>query len=602
MEERYVDLKSLQFVLYDVLNAEQLTQYEHYKDHDRSSFDMVIEAAKQIADRLLYPNYREMDKQESDFVDGKVKVHPVILEYVKAMGEAGMIGATFSYEDGGQQLPHLLQMAMNYIQGAANNGATMFVGLTTGAARLIKNFAKQELKDIYLPKMLSGEWQGTMALTEPQAGSSLSDIVSSASPTDQEGVYKIKGQKIFISAGDYEGAENVVHLMLARIDGAPAGTKGISLFIVPKYRIENGQLVDNDVVTAAIYHKMGQKCTPAVHFVAGDKDNCYGWLVGEPHQGLKYMFQMMNEARIGVGIMSAAIASMAYHASLKYAHERPQGRRLSEKDQKTTPQTLIINHPDVRRMLLFQKAVSEGALMLTAQAAFYADMLEVTEGEERERYQLLLDLLTPIVKTYPSEYGIQSVSAGLQVLGGYGYTTDFSLEQMYRDIRITTIYEGTTGIQSLDLLGRKIVAKNGKAAMLLTEEIGQTLQAALTFDDLKSYAELLQKEMGRLQQVMQKLMGYAMKGDVERYMADAVLFMEMSSLIVVAWMWLKMAVTAKQKLVAGGLDEESERFYESKLHTMRFFFHYELPKTKWLATRLMDDVFLTLPEEKEVIL
>jgi butyryl-CoA dehydrogenase len=253
-------------------------------------------------------------------------------------------------------------------------------------------------------------------------------------------------------------------------------------------------------------------------------------------------------------------------------------------------------------MLLFQKAVSEGSLMLAAQAAFYADMIEVTEGEERERYQLLLDLLTPIVKTYPSEYGIQSVSAGVQVLGGYGYTTDFPLEQMYRDIRITTIYEGTTGIQSLDLLGRKIVAKNGKAAMLLTEEITQTLQQAMTFDDLKHYAELLQKEMGRLQQVLQKLMGYAMSGDVERYMADAVLFMEMASLVVVAWLWLKMAVVAKQKLVSGGLGEEEQRFYESKVHTMRFFFHYELPKTKWLATRLTDEVFLTLPEEKEVII
>lgn len=600
--EKYFDVQTLNFVLYDVLNATELTQYDYYSAHDRTSFDMVLEAAQQIADRLLYPYYREMDQQESNFKEGKVSVHPAILEYIRAMGEVGMLGASFPVEDGGQQLPHLIQMAASYIQAAANNGATMFTGLTTAAARLIKNFARRELKDLYLPKMLSGEWQGTMALTEPQAGSSLSDISSTAKPTEQEGLYLIKGQKIFISAGDYEGVENIVHLMLARIEGAPAGTKGISLFVVPKYRLEDGKLVPNDVVTAGIYHKMGQKSTPAIHFVAGDQGACYGWLVGEPHQGLKYMFQMMNEARIGVGVMSAAIASMAYHASLKYANERPQGRRFSEKDQKTSPQVLIINHPDVRRLLLFQKAVSEGSLMLAAQAAFYSDMLEVTSGSERDRYQLLLDLLTPVVKTYPSEYGIHAVSAGMQVLGGYGYTTDFPLEQMYRDIRITTIYEGTTAIQSFDLLGRKIIARNGQAAMLLAEEIMQTLAQASTFDELKPYAELLQKELGRLQQVMQKLMPYAMSGDIERYMLDAVLFMEMASLVVVAWMWLKMATVAKQRIVQGSLNEAQQAFYESKVHTMRFFFHYELPKTKWLSTRLNDDVCLTLPATTEVII
>ncbi|KOY87173.1 acyl-CoA dehydrogenase [bacterium 336/3] len=598
---QYVSIRNLKFLLYEVFGIESLTQYEHFKDHNRESFDMILDTAKQIADNILYPTFREMDVQEPQLENGVVNVHPAIKKYLKAMGEAGMIGATYNYEAGGGQVPASVYSLATFILSAANNGASMFTGLSSGAARLIISFANQTLKDKYVPKMLSGEWQGTMALTEPQAGSSLSDITSSAKLLE-DGSYSIKGQKVFISAGEHNQAENIIHLLLARIEGAPAGIKGISLFIVPKFREENGQFVNNDVAAGSIYHKMGQKSTPAMHLMIGDNNNCKGYLVGEANQGLKYMFQMMNEARLGVGVVGASIATNAYYASLQYAQERPQGRRLDEKDQKTTPQTKIINHPDVRRMLLFQKAVAEGALSLLLECARYADLIEVTEGEEKENYSLLLDILTPIAKTFPSEYGIKSVSEAMQVFGGYGYCEDFPIEQLYRDIRIASIYEGTTAIQSQDLLGRKLTMKNGAAAMALMQEISKTLQEASTHEEFKKHVELLQKELGRMQQVMQKLLGFAMKQEFELFLADANLFMEMASLIMISWQWLKQATVAKVQILTKNPQGEELAFYESKIHTMKFFFAYELPKTKWLATRLMDDEVLTLvQEQKEII-
>lgn len=598
---QYVSLRNLKFLLYEVFEAEKLTEYEHFKDHDRASFDMILDTAKQIADTLLYPTYREMDVQEPQLENGVVNVHPTIKKYLKAMGEAGMIGATYNYADGGGQVPATVYSLASFILSAANNGASMFTGLSSGAARLIINFASQELKNQYVPKMLSGEWQGTMALTEPQAGSSLSDITTTAKPLE-DGSYLIKGQKVFISAGEHNQVENIIHLLLARIEGAPAGVKGISLFIVPKFRLEGGQLINNDVVPGSIYHKMGQKSTPAMHLMIGDNNNCKGYLVGEANQGLKYMFQMMNEARLGVGLMGASIATTAYYASLQYANERPQGRRLDEKDQKTTPQTKIINHPDVRRMLFTQKAIAEGSLSLLMECARYADLIEVSEGEERDTYNLLLDLLTPIAKTFPAEYGIRSVSEAMQVFGGYGYCEDFPIEQLYRDIRIASIYEGTTAIQSQDLLGRKVTMKNGAAIMALMQEISKTLQLAPTHEDLRKYVELLQKELGRMQQVIQKLVPFAMQGQIERFLADANLFMEMASLVIVAWQWLKQAVVAKLQILTKNPQEEELAFYESKIQTMKFFFAYELPKTKWLATRLLDDEMLTIVQEKKDIL
>ena len=601
MATTYFSKRNLQFLLHEVFKAEELNQYDYFSAHDRETFNLVLDSATYIADTLMHPYLKEVDKNQPELKNGRVTVHPKIKEFMKAMGDAGLIGAGFSFDHGGQQLPEMLSASVGFILMAANNGM-MYTGLSSGAAHLITSFGSPELAEFYVPRMLSGQWQGTMALTEPQAGSSLSDVTTSAT-LQADGTYKIKGQKVFISAGDHDAVDNIVHLMLARIDGAPKGTKGISLFVVPKYRRDvSGNFIDNDVQSTGVYHKMGQKGVPAMHLTMGSNDNTIGYLVGEPHRGLSYMFQMMNEARIGVGMTAAGIATAAYYAALQYAKERPQSRRLNEKNLLDSPQTAIINHPDVRRMLLFQKAVTEGSLSLLIEAARLYDISRVTEGEEKETAFLLLDILMPVAKSYPSEMGVQSVSQSVQTFGGYGFTEDFPVEQLYRDIRITPIYEGTTGIQAQDLLGRKMTMKGGKAPQLLFAEISKTIAEASTFDDLKPYADQLTSELTRAQDVMTSLLPHAMKGDTERYLSDATLFLEMFGIMVVAWQWLKQAVVAKQLMLTQNPQGDDLTFYEGKIHTMKFFFHYEVPKTLGLAVRLKDDEVLTIVSEKELAL
>lgn len=599
MAKNYFNKRNVDFLLYEVHEAETLTQHARYADHSKETFDMTIDAATQIADNLMFPFLKDVDKNQPELKDGKVTVHPAINDYLKALGESGIIGADFDYEDGGAQMPVTITSILGYILMSANNGM-MFTGLTAGAARLIASFGSQELKDTYIPNMISGKWQGTMCLTEPQAGSSLSDITATAEPLP-DGTYKMRGQKVFISAGDHDATENIIHLFIGRIKGSPLGTKGISLFVIPKYRIDG---TDNDVTSMGIYHKLGQKGVPAMHLGFGDKNNdCIGYLVGEPNKGLNYMFQMMNEARIGVGITGASITSAAYYAALEYAKERPQSRRLNQKHALDAPQIAIIQHPDVKRMLLFQKSVVEGSLSLLLETSKYFDISEASDDpEEKANAHLLLELLTPIAKTFPCEYGMASISDSVQCFGGYGFTEDFPVEQYYRDIRITPIYEGTTGIQSQDLLGRKVPMAGGKATMLLAQEMGKAIKSALQYDELKRYALTLKEEGERLQKVTLHLLAIAGTGDVERFLSDATLYMEMFSLNVVAWQWLKQAVVAKQKLLVSSDNSDDVDFYESKIHTMKYFFHYQIPKTQGLATRLMDEEVLTIMTEKEVVM
>jgi butyryl-CoA dehydrogenase len=549
----------------------------------------------------MFPFFREMDEQPAHFKDGEIIVHPQVKKYMKKGGEMGLVSSLFDYDLGGMQLPNMVVTASAYIQETANNHLPGYLGLTLGAAELIVHFGSQELKDTYVPKMLAGEWNGTMCLTEPQAGSSLSDIVTAAEPAEDG--YKITGQKIFISGGDFKGVENVVHLVLARIKGAPAGTKGISLFVVPKKRLDaNGSLISNDVTTFGDFQKMGQRGYCTTHLFFGDKDDCKGWLVGEPNQGLKYMFMMMNGARIAVGRGAAAIAMAAYQASLSYAKERPQGRSLTNTGKKDAAQeqTLIINHPDVKRMLLLQKAVAEASLSLVLRSSKYQDLSQThSDPAERERYAQLLELLTPISKTYPAEMGLQSVSNGLQVLGGYGFCSDYILQQYYRDIRIFSIYEGTTGIQSLDLLGRKITMNNGKALQLLSAEIMNSIKEAAVYEELAPYAEKLGATLKLTQEVLQFLLEFAKKGAYERFLSDATVFMEFFGNIVAGWLWLEMGTKAKKALVARDTGYSSE-FYQSKIHTMKFYFKYEIPKTRALAQVLMDKEALTLSQDEKV--
>ena len=604
MADKYVDIDTLKYMLYDVHKLEDLLERERFVDHDKESLDMFLESTKDFADRELFPFIKEMDEKPAYHKDGKVYVHSQVETMMKKGGELGFISASFDYDIGGMQIPLMAHTAATYILDAANNHLPGYAGLTQGAAELIIHFATKDLLETFVPNMLSGKWGGTMCLTEPQAGSSLSDIVTKAKPT-QNGYYNITGQKIFISGGDNQFAENIVHLVLARVEGAAKGTKGISLFIVPKNRNKSdGTLESNDVTTVADFQKMGQKGYCTTHLGFGDKDDCKGWLVGEENQGLNYMFLMMNAARIAVGRGSSAIASAAYYASLQYANERPQGRKLASDGKKNIEQSqsLIIEHPDVRRMLLLQKAVVEGSMSLVLLAAKYYDLESTAKSkEEKIKYNTLLEMIIPVVKTYPSEAGAYSVNNGLQVLGGYGFCSDFILQQYYRDIRISSIYEGTTGIQSQDLLGRKITMNNGEGLKLLLNEILTTVAKANNHPELKPYAESISEKIKLSEKVLTSLMPHALKGDFEKYLADASVFMEFFSLIIVAWNWLEIATDSQEALV--NRDKKySEIFYNSKIETMKYFFDYELPKTVSHSEILMNPSSVTIKKDEEILI
>ena len=603
MASKYIDLSTVKFFMNIVQELETVLEKDRFVDYDLESVNLYVESVKQFADRELFPYFKEMDENPAHYKDGSIHVHQQVEKMMKEGGSMGLISAPFNYEDGGLQLPLLVHTAANYILDAANNHLPGYSGLTSGAAELIVEFANKDLKEKYTPKMLTGEWGGTMCLTEPQAGSSLSDIVTKATPIE-DGKYKISGQKIFISGGDHQYADNIVHLLLARIDGAPAGTKGISLFVVPKMRIQdNGELLFNDVTTVADFEKMGQKGYCTTHLSFGDKDDCQGYLVGEENKGLNYMFLMMNGARIAVGRGASAIACGAYYASLEYANERPQGRKLSSDGTKNLKdkQSLIIEHPDVRRMLLLQKSMVEGSMNLIFKAAKYYDLQHnSTDDKEKHKYHTLLEMIIPVVKTYPSEAGIYSINNGLQVLGGYGFCSDFILQQYYRDIRISSIYEGTTGIQSQDLLGRKMMLNNGEGAKLLLDEIKMTIEKADQDDELKKWASSLNDQLDQSQKILFHLMPFALKGDYERFLADASIFMEFFSLILVGWSWLEIGVATKYALSSSSSTLDS-KFYQGKLDALEYFYVYELPKTKGLAEILLHPSSVTIKKKDKVI-
>jgi alkylation response protein AidB-like acyl-CoA dehydrogenase len=606
MKEQYYSRRNLNFMLYELLDVLSLTKEPYFAAHDAVSFDMVLDTAESIAEKNMRPFLKETDRQQPELINGQVKVHKAIAEYYKAFCDSGLMAASFDEQFGGQQLPKTVYAAADFIVGNAHNGFEMFTSLSNGAARLLISFASPGLVNEFVVKILSGEYTATMCLTETQAGSSLSDIATEALP-QRKGDYKsdsyrIKGQKIFISAGDHDITENIIHLVLARVKDAPKGVKGISLFIVPKKRMEdNGKLIYNDVSSIGIYHKMGQHSTPAMHLEFGAANDCIGYLIGEEGKGLFYMFQMMNNARLGVGLAGTYIASAAYYASLQYAKERPQGRRLNNKNLNEPP-TTIIHHPDVRRMLFLQKVVVEGSLALILQCYKYIDLEKISSGDEQQRYNDLLELLTPVAKTYGAEMGNVSVNNGMQVLGGYGYTEDFILEQLARDVRIMSLYEGTTGIQSQALLGRQVPMNNGRSLQYWKEEVMKDIDAGQQVNNLQQYADWLLNEIEELETVTKHLLAIASKGDAEIFLSDATLYMEVFGLVNIAWQWLKQAVVANNCLNEKDSTVDNENFYRSKIETMQFFFHYELVKTKGLCARLKDEKVLTIWKEDEMIL
>jgi len=596
---QYISTRNLRFVLNEVLDLRKIRSFAAHEAFDNDATEMTLDAAKQLADQHLFPYYREMDKNKAYYKDGEVHVLPEVGESMRHLGGGGWISAMWDYDQGGQQMPSVIGNAAGLIFQAANGNMAAYSFLTTGAANLIRNFGTDELKTTYLEKMAAGEWQGTMALTEPQAGSSLSDITTYYEENG-DGSYGIKGQKIYISGGDHNATENVVHLLLARKKGGVKGMKGVSLFVVPKYLPDADGLVDNHVTTAGIYGKMGQKGYVAAHLMYGEQGATKGYLVGEEFRGLNCMFQMMNEARIGTGIMAAGSASAAYYASLQYAKERPQGRHPGNKDV-NAPQVIIAEHADVRRMLLFQKAVVEGSIDLLLQCSLYEDLSKISQDPvEKERAHLLTELLTPIAKSFPSEYGNESVSTGMQVLGGAGYCDDFPLEQIFRDIRVNSIYEGTTTIHGLDLLGRKVLMKDGKAVQYLTEEIQQTIVPAMANESTRAMAENLAQSLDSVQQVMGHLLGLATTEDPKVFLADATIFLDYFSLHVIGWLWVREALAAAKALPsADGVNEEN--FYKSKIATARFYFNYMFTKTSMHKRTLLSEERVTLETGAELL-
>lgn len=593
--DQFYSKETLNFLLFEVFQAEKLHQYEKFSDHDKETIEMFLDATELFAKEHFFPIWVEMDRKQPELVNGRVQVHPNMRKIMRQCGEGGWINSIASKEVGGLQMPMTVSNAASFIMGCANYSVTAFPFLTMGAAHLIETYATKELQDKFIPKMFSGEWQGTMALTEPNAGSSLSDIVTSAEK-QADGIYSIKGQKIFISCGDSDAVDNTIHLLLARIKGAPAGTKGISMFIVPRERInEDGSFTYNDVTSAGVYHKMGYKGAPITHLFFGENDNCVGYLVGEENKGLSYMFQMMNEARISVGLHATSIATASYYAALKYAKERNQGRKIENKDI-SVPPVPIIQHADVKRMLLFQKAFTEGALALELQCSLYHDMSVVCEGEEKEKNHLLLEFLTPIAKSYPSETSILSTSTAIQCYGGYGFTKDFPAEQYFRETRIHTIHEGTTAIHGLDLLGRKVMYKNGKATLFLIQEVMKEITVAKQNENTQEYAAQLEKKINQLQELSMHLMGVAQTEGVEAYLSDATLYLELVGTLVMCWQWLKIGNVVNKKLP----QEPNSTLLLGKLKCLEYYFEYELPKTEGLFIRLKSKKRTTIQMTEEL--
>ncbi len=594
MAERFLSKRNLRFTLFEALDVLELTRHERFSKHTKQVFDLVLDEALRMGRDLIWPICAEMDANPPHLENGRVRVHPVVSRFMAESGQGGWIGAPFPEEHGGQELPMTLGMACQFIFSAANYSAAVFPELSTGAAHLILSFGGPDLVKTYLPPMMSGKWQGTMALTEPGAGSSLSDITTEAVDSGA-GYFLMRGRKIFISAGDHDGVENVVHLMLAKIPGGPPGVKGISLFVVPKLRPEGKELIGNDLFCTQVYHKMGYRGTPLTELAIGDHGDCRGFLVGEPHRGLFYMFQMMNEARLGVGMGATGIASAAYCQALEYARSRPQGRKMGNRDP-LSPQVPLAEHADVRRMLLFQRSVVEGSLSLILQCCRYSDLVSATQGEERDKWHLLLEILTPVAKTFPSEMGILSTSAAIQCLGGYGYCDDFPVERYFRDMRIHAIHEGTTGIQGMDLLGRKVVMRDGKALRLFAETLLADVNKADAFPETCRQGAALVQALKQVEEVVLHLVGVAGTRGAEAYLADAALFLEMFGLVAVAWQWLIQGMAAARGLAVAKSRAE-KNFYQGKLLAMRYFFAYELPKTQALATRLTDNDPLTVDME-----
>lgn len=567
-----INWKDLNFLLYNVLEAQNLNQYSRYQAYDQSAFDSILDTAHKIAQQHFAPHNAKADQHEPEFDGQQVKTIPEVKTAWQNFAQAGFIGAQHDEALGGMQLPKLIHMAVKAIFMSANPSSVAYPFLTAAAANVIHAFGNDEQKQRFLQPMLDGRFAGTMVLTEPNVGSSLGDLTTKATPHGEH--YLIKGQKMFISGGDQDITENIVHLVLARIEGAPQGVKGISLFIVPKFLVHaDGSLAErNDVQLAGLLHKMGYRGTTSTVLNFGEKDQCLGYLIGEAGRGLGYMFKMMNEARVGVGLGAAMIGYRGYLESLSYAKQRPQGRLPSEKNGHSRP-VHIIEHSDVKRMLLAQKTYVEGSLAL---CLFAARLIDDAYGLDSEDHRILLDLLTPIVKSFPSEYGPKANDLAIQVLGGAGYTKDYPVEQCYRDNRLNPIHEGTTGIQALDLLARKLWQHDGRGLALLMQRIQSTL-SQVRHPDIQHLADTFRSHLNTAQQTTAFLGQHLQQGELDLSLANASLYLDLMGKVVIAWLWLEMANHAEQQF-AHSKQQEDVDFWQGKLQAARYFITWELPQ------------------------
>jgi alkylation response protein AidB-like acyl-CoA dehydrogenase len=601
MSSKLIARRDLDFLLYEWLEVASLCDRPRFADHSRETFDAALETAERIATQVFLPHRRRSDVEEPQFDGEAVRLIPEVKVSFAAFAEAGLLAASQDYEYGGMQLPAVVDKACFAYFLAANVGSSGYPLLTAANANLLLAHGTPAQIDAFARPQLAGRFAGTMCLSETQAGSSLADVATRAEPDGDSPFgprYRITGSKMWISAGEHEIAGNIVHLVLARIAGAPPGVKGISLFIVPRCLVAADGTVGerNDVALAGLNHKMGNRGTVNTLLNFGEgrfrpegRAGAIGYLVGEPHRGLACMFHMMNEARIGVGLGAVAVGYAGYLESLEYARNRPQGRPITAKDP-LSPQVPIVAHADVRRMLLAQKAYVEGGLAFSLYCARLVDEQKTADTPEaRADAGLLLEILTPVAKSWPSQWCLAANDLAIQVHGGYGYTRDYPVEQLYRDNRLNPIHEGTHGIQALDLLGRKVTMERGKALVLLGTEIARCIERARgTGDtDLRGYAASLEQAVARAVETTRVLHG---SGDPERALANATVYLEAFGHVVLAWMWLEQALAAHGK--AGD-------FYHGKRQACRYFFHWELPRTgpQFDLLANLDDTTLAMRDE-----
>ncbi|WP_137227160.1 acyl-CoA dehydrogenase [Shewanella sp. MEBiC00475] len=582
--------RDLEFMLYELFDSDALTSRTRYQDHDRQTFNEVVNTAKTIAEKYFLPIRQKMDTHQPTFDGKKVHIIPELKTAIDAVNESGIGSATADYELGGMQLPPIIASAAASFLTVAGGVGMGYNMLTTANANLLQAHGSPELINTWVKPMREGRFMGTMAMTEPGSGSALGDLITKAVKSD-DGTYRITGNKIYISGGDHDLSDNIVHLVLARLQGAPKGVKGISLFVVPKFLLnEDGSVgEDNEVALAGLFHKMGGRAQTSTALSFGEKNGSIGYLVGEEHCGLKYMFHMMNEARIMVGTSGAVLAVAGYQYSVDYAKNRPQGRLPSCKDPQS-PMVNIIEHADVKRMLLAQKSYAEGAMALVLYGTQLSDDERTADtSEQREYAHTLLDFLTPIIKTWPSEYGPKANSYAIQVMGGHGYINEHPVEMFYRDNRLNPIHEGTTGIQSLDLMTRKVPMNKMQGYKATLHEIVKTIEQAKKYDSLNEYTQKLSEAVETLKVTTEVVLNGMATNNIDLALANSVKYLELFGHVIIAWLWLKQGIVATKALSAK-VHQADEYFYKGKLQTLQYFYRFELPQIAvWSSILISSD-------------